>query len=196
MDLLSSIRSKKNALKHSRTIVTQADGSRTLFDGTIECEQLEANASTANGFIVDTKPDTSAACILNDFLYLGAQDAVNVNNVVELNLTHILSVGIQVATVHIEPKLTVKFVSCLDLPDTKLHNIIEQCNEFIELCRQKNGRILVHCNAGVSRSASVVIGYLVTMGGFKLADAIQCVKSKRECIRPNDGFMRQLSELC
>ena len=52
--------------------------------------------------------------------------------------------------------------------------------------------MLVHCAAGVSRSASVVVAYLMYKKGLSLDDALDFVKSKRECVDPNFGFREQL----
>ncbi len=54
------------------------------------------------------------------------------------------------------------------------------------------GAVLVHCQGGISRSASVVIYALMLLDSMSLAKALRHVKSKRPCIRPNAGFMRQL----
>lgn len=45
-------------------------------------------------------------------------------------------------------------------------------------------KILVQCMGGISRSASVVIGYLVWSKKFKLDEAVAFVKSRRPQIRP------------
>jgi len=47
----------------------------------------------------------------------------------------------------------------------------------------------VHCMAGRSRSATVVLAYLMTRHGMSLADAYQFLKSKRPGISPNLGYM-------
>jgi protein-tyrosine phosphatase len=54
--------------------------------------------------------------------------------------------------------------------------------------------VLVHCAAGVSRSASFVIAYLMRVEKMKYVDAYQSVKTKRQIIRPNSGFVKQLRE--
>jgi protein-tyrosine phosphatase len=48
-------------------------------------------------------------------------------------------------------------------------------------------------SAGVSRSASIVLAYLVKHGGMSLSDAIRHIQSKR-AIRPNRGFFEQLKQ--
>lgn len=54
------------------------------------------------------------------------------------------------------------------------------------------GAVLVHCVAGVSRSASVVAAYLVAHHGLSLADAMARVKRARPVAHPNAGFWRAL----
>jgi predicted protein tyrosine phosphatase len=51
---------------------------------------------------------------------------------------------------------------------------------------------LVHCFAGVSRSATIVIAYLMVEYGMTLNDALIHVRKQRYFINPNDGFRRQL----
>lgn len=195
MDLLTLIQSKKKTLKHSQTIVTHTNGNRTLCDGD-NTQLLSVNPTTAYGFIIDTKPDTTASCIISDFLYLGSQDSVNENNLRALSISHILSIGTDINCIF-DTSLNIKrkFISCLDLPETNLNDIIKESNDFICECRENNGHILVHCNAGVSRSTTIVIAYLILKCNYNFDDAYEWIKSKRNSIRPNDGFVRQLREI-
>ena len=62
---------------------------------------------------------------------------------------------------------------------------------MIEEGRRKGG-VLVHCYAGVSRSSSFVIGYVMRSRYMNYDDAKALVKKQRPCIYPNDGFVRQL----
>ncbi len=51
----------------------------------------------------------------------------------------------------------------------------------------------MHCAAGVSRSASFTIAYIMKTKGKTFEDARQFVKSKRDVIHPNQGFQAQLA---
>ena len=62
------------------------------------------------------------------------------------------------------------------------------------LSGRKDGAVFVHCNAGVSRAATVVIAYYMKTQRVDWRTAYQHVKTVRSCIRPNDGFMKQLKE--
>ena len=53
---------------------------------------------------------------------------------------------------------------------------------------------MVHCYAGVSRSASIVIAYLIQERCMNYVEAIREVKHKRYVICPNDGFRKQLKQ--
>ncbi|XP_054428497.1 uncharacterized protein LOC129069856 isoform X1 [Pteronotus mesoamericanus] len=56
------------------------------------------------------------------------------------------------------------------------------------------GRVLVHCAMGVSRSATVVLAFLMIYENMTLVEAIQTVQAHRD-ICPNSGFLRQLQVL-
>ena len=65
--------------------------------------------------------------------------------------------------------------------------------EFINEGKEKRQcATLVHCHAGISRSATVVTAYLMKMQSMKYQEAYDFVKSKRKCIFPNSAFRKQL----
>jgi protein-tyrosine phosphatase len=51
-----------------------------------------------------------------------------------------------------------------------------------------HGCVLVHCGAGVSRSAAVVIAYLCRYAGMSYSEALGFVKAKRPQVGPADAF--------
>jgi hypothetical protein len=56
-------------------------------------------------------------------------------------------------------------------------------------------RVLVHCWAGISRSASLVIAYLMKQHAVTADEALTRLRKKRPIVDPNDGFMAQLRAL-
>jgi len=95
------------------------------------------------------------------------------------------------------PPNLIPHVLCIEAEDVDAYDLtehFEKCFDFIHEHR-KNGRgVLVHCMAGVSRSATIVIGYLMRYQNMDLKTAYQFVKKKRTCIGPNKGFIQQLMQ--
>lgn len=64
--------------------------------------------------------------------------------------------------------------------------------KYIQRAKLEGSKVLVHCKMGISRSASVVIAYAMKQYNWEFSQAIQHVKEKRSCIKPNKNFLAQL----
>ncbi|XP_071392958.1 dual specificity protein phosphatase 2 [Centroberyx affinis] len=63
---------------------------------------------------------------------------------------------------------------------------------FIDSVKERGGRVLVHCQAGISRSATICLAYLMHTRRVRLEEAFDFVKQRRQVISPNLAFMGQL----
>ena len=79
-----------------------------------------------------------------------------------------------------------------DAKSEDLLTLFPSCFDFIESGMRGSSRILVHCVEGVSRSATVVIGYLMWRNKMTFADAADKVRKARPVSSPNAGFICQL----
>ncbi|KAJ7217324.1 protein-tyrosine phosphatase-like protein [Mycena pura] len=72
-------------------------------------------------------------------------------------------------------------------------HLAEACN-YIRTGIEGGENVLVHCQQGVSRSASIVIAYLIRDHHMTYDAAFDFVRTRRQCIRPNSGFVEALRE--
>jgi len=88
-----------------------------------------------------------------------------------------------------------KIVRADDTPTFRLMEFFTDCFQFIHEHRSNGRSVLVHCMGGVSRSATIVIGYLMTViPTMNFYAALSHVRKIRKTVRPNDGFLDQLRE--
>ncbi|XP_010271800.1 PREDICTED: dual specificity protein phosphatase 12-like isoform X2 [Nelumbo nucifera] len=78
-----------------------------------------------------------------------------------------------------------------DMENEDLLDYLDVCLDFIHENR-KEGAVLVHCFAGVSRSAAIITAYLMRTEQLSQEDALESLKQSCEFVCPNDGFMEQL----
>jgi len=75
-----------------------------------------------------------------------------------------------------------------------LRQFFEEAFAFIDRARKANAGVLIHCHAGVSRSPTIAIAYLMKRAPMPMSEAYRFVKSRRSIISPNLNFMGQLWE--
>jgi hypothetical protein len=79
-----------------------------------------------------------------------------------------------------------------DAPEMDLLTQFDQTHTWISENISSGGKVLVHCFAGVSRSASIVIAYIMKEFKMDYKNARSLVSRARKIIEPNYGFERQL----
>ncbi|MED6292551.1 hypothetical protein CHARACLAT_001458 [Characodon lateralis] len=121
-----------------------------------------------------------------------SQDAAHdIDTLQRFKVSHVLNVAYGVTNLFPD-QMVYKTFQILDLPETDITAHLEECSSFIDQAREQDGVVMVHCNAGVSRSSSIVIGYLMLREGLSFDDAYKQTKLARPSIRPNPGFYQQL----
>lgn len=128
-----------------------------------------------------------------DGLYIGNfQSATKLGVLVDkYKISHIIVCG-KALKCHFPDDFKYLMISIDDSHDQDIHQYFESTNAFIKLGTENNGKVLVHCHAGVSRSATLVLAYLMYEYHMTLDDAKALLKSKRPCTCPNRGFLLQL----
>ncbi|XP_073080153.1 dual specificity protein phosphatase 22 isoform X3 [Manis javanica] len=157
--------------------------------GTVE----DINRKRRNPWLRDSEPREGVKSWILPGLYIGNfKDARDAEQLSKNKVTHILSVHDSA-----RPMLEgVKYL-CIPAADSPSQNLTRHFKEsikFIHECRLRGEGCLVHCLAGVSRSVTLVIAYIMTVTDFGWEDALHTVRAGRSCANPNLGFQRQLQE--
>ncbi|CAH0405679.1 unnamed protein product [Chilo suppressalis] len=132
---------------------------------------------------------------VDDKLFLGnLACARDYKTLKELHITHILTLDLVPLPRSIldHTDLTFKYIKLADVPKEDLICHLPEAIEFIKSSVAAQNNTLVHCYFGVSRSASVVIAYMMERHGASYEDALDMVKQKRRFVCPNAGFVAQL----
>ncbi|XP_029557770.1 dual specificity protein phosphatase 19-like [Salmo trutta] len=184
----------KTKLRKQCTCVTTLSGRRiieTWKGSTIHVVEDKTQPETACGYVQDNSWDLQVG-VIKPYLILGSQDAAHdFGTLKKFKVSHILNVAYGVENTF--PDLFIyKTLSILDVSDNDITSYFQECSKFIDQANTEKGVVLVHCNSRVSRSASVVIGYLMSREGKPFDDAFALVKSARPTTCPNPGFVEQL----
>ncbi|KAL0262994.1 tyrosine protein phosphatase yvh1 [Diplodia seriata] len=110
----------------------------------------------------------------------------------QANVTHVLSVLRLPLNSELFSPYAHHVVQVDDVDDENLLEHFPQTNRFIQDGLDSGGGVLVHCAMGKSRSATVVIAYLMHKYHLSPAEALEQIRLARPICEPNEGFMKQL----
>jgi len=128
-------------------------------------------------------------------LYLGNFNAANdVPNLKKMKIKAVLTVAN--ASYLSYNKSDIPNHKIIPAEDYESFNLLVYFDDGIEFIEKnlENTNVLCHCLAGVSRSATLVIAYLMKTKRLTYLKALALTLSKRSIIYPNGGFTRQLME--
>lgn len=134
-----------------------------------------------------------------DNIFLGSKSAaMNINWLKMNKITHVLDIGSSFPIQYYENvyntlKIQRTYMFISDQTDVSIKSVFSLCHNIIDSCINSDGNILIHCEMGISRSATIVISYLMYKKQMTMDEAIAFIKSKRSIIKPNCGFLYQLS---
>lgn len=142
----------------------------------------------------DKQPINEPTKIL-DFLYLGSQEnALCKQSLDKLSITYVLNVSITCPKAEFITDANFLRIPINDSHSAKIICYFDVAFKFIEKCRKANKKVLVHCLAGISRSPTLAIAYLMKHMRMRNDEALNFVKDKRSTISPNFNFLGQLTE--
>jgi len=167
--------------------------------------QNAASMSPSSKYLPDL-PSPSELCDTKDIenhpttkvlphLFLGnMRDASDMSALDRLNIRYILNVTAKPPTYSIPQGFQYKHLEAADNGIQNLRQFFEEAFDFIDEAKKAGTGVLVHCQAGISRSPTIAVAYLMKHYPMAMADAYKFVKTKRSIISPNLNFMGQLWE--
>ncbi|KAG2769901.1 hypothetical protein PC129_g18184 [Phytophthora cactorum] len=125
-------------------------------------------------------------------LFIGSYGAANNFEALKTTgITHVLCVS---------PSLPLNFPDAFtylqlqvpDLSSVSISMYFDEAFGFIDRALSSGGTVLVHCFMGRSRSATIILAYLIARRDFSLADAFRELRQVRPQAQPNSGFYQEL----
>ncbi|NWS67859.1 DUS5 phosphatase, partial [Crotophaga sulcirostris] len=148
------------------------------------CEKQSANHKPAY--------DQGGPVEILPFLYLGsAYHASKCEFLANLHITALLNVS-RKSSESFKDQYCYKWIPVEDSHTADISSHFQEAIDFIDYVRRTGGKILVHCEAGISRSPTICMAYLMKTKKLRLEEAFDYIKQRRSLISPNFGFMGQL----
>ncbi|EME27488.1 dual specificity phosphatase [Galdieria sulphuraria] len=161
---------------------------------TVSCQVIECSRKTQAliPLLRCSVFQDSFPCKILSFVYLGNERNASDRDALDLlGITHILIVGEELVA-HFPGIYEYKQLMIRDLETQDLHPFLDEAIAFIEKVKL-SGRILVHCYAGVSRSAAVVLAYLIYLGNT-FEEAWKFLIVQKSDVQPLGNFILQLKQ--
>ncbi|XP_076845129.1 dual specificity protein phosphatase 2 [Brachyhypopomus gauderio] len=185
-----------------QTVTTQICFLQGGFDGFIAAyPELCVNSSVVCG-LGDPEPvmsgrttplyDQGGPVEILPFLFLGsAHHSSRRETLARCGITAVLNVSSSCPNLF-EEELRYMTLRVEDSLAADIRVLFPEAIQFIDSVKGSGGRVLVHCQAGISRSATICLAYLIHAQRVRLDEAFDFVKRRRQVISPNLAFMGQL----
>ena len=130
---------------------------------------------------------------ITDNIFLSGEEvASNLELLKENNITHVLNCAGHYCSNFFQDEFEYLKLDLYDGKNEDVSCFFLLVIEYLQSCISKNGKVLIHCQQGVSRSSSFLIMYLMWCTKMPFVDVFEDVKLKRGICNPNTGFIYQL----
>ena len=177
--------------KPNLTVVFDKLSSENLNGDNLKCGFWRGSISMELNSYEFAEVDMEPAEIL-EYLFLGSEEhSANEKVLTDNGIKLILNVATGCKN-YFEDKFVYKNLSILDNCESDIIEIFNEAISFINAARVNGEKVLVHCQAGISRSATICAAYLMKTYGLTVSQALEKLREKRKVIAPNFSFMVQL----
>lgn len=185
---LATTSTDANALSRQEMLVLHILDKYATINSLYECRRLCRGANE------DSSADFASAQLVVPGMFIGGHHVAESKEMLRaLGITHIC------CCYHLEPVFPMEFkYHVIDIEDEVGADITAHfysCTKFIEAAIRGGGAAYVHCQLGMSRSATICMAYLMQIKNATYIQAHALVKRARPFICPNDSFVQQLQDL-
>ncbi|XP_054153552.1 dual specificity protein phosphatase 21-like [Oppia nitens] len=156
-----------------------------------EVDSIPNDPNVGEDFRLIFGPPFNVCTKLTKFVYLSGIGSLSRENLKKEGFTLIVNATYEWPCIEPEGIMCIR-VPVDDAPTDDISIYFDDVSDKIEENTQLNGKTLIHCLAGASRSTTLAIAYLVKYEKIPLKNAFNSVYKRRECARPNMGFWEQL----
>ena len=137
---------------------------------------------------------------ITENVYIGSLYSVNREKLEELKINHIIVAGKNLVNEN-HDGFNVLELLLDDSFEQELISNVKLVNNYMKSIDNSNinepnnkSNVLIHCYSGISRSGSILIGYLMNKNKISYDEAYSFVKNIYPKIFPNENFQKQLRD--
>ncbi|CAF1607988.1 unnamed protein product [Rotaria sp. Silwood1] len=125
-----------------------------------------------------------------DNLYISGLESTG--TILNKGIRSVINISSECPMQDLGPTVDYEKISIPDLPTTSIQPYFDRLTDRIDQSLRQGKKTLVHCYVGRSRSASIILAYLMKYKQMSLREAFYYLRSRRPIIGPNFGFIKQL----
>eukprot|EP00736_Rhodelphis_marinus_P008444 Rmarinus@m.6497 len=194
LSVLSGGFSRYTSLFPQDVLTCEGSNSQKLFRKKLKKRLGKHYATFLRLGILDPPPDSGPDMVVPGVFLGSEKDAANMDVLRQHSITHVLNCASELEPHFPNSGLFYYHCQMRDHSGADIVSHFVRCFDFIDESLKNDGRVLLHCFMGVSRSVALCLGWLVARRSYSLAAAVEVVKEKRPSMSPNKGFMRQLAQ--
>ena len=162
-------------------------------DGYIVVERMRKKPLTESIYDHVSAPFISITSI-DDIIYLGnAYNAADYYYLKQFGITGIVNACNEISN-YFEDDFKYFNIDILDINNSSIYNFFDPFIKFVEKILEEDGKIMIHCFMGSSRSAILVVLYLIKFKSFNIEDSIEFITEKRNRVNINVTYVKELRE--
>lgn len=132
---------------------------------------------------------------IDDYIILAnAYDSADWHLLQELGVKNVVNATRELSCYFEDQDMDYLKISVLDDGASSIRPYFDEFLAFID--KHRGEKVLVHCYMGSSRSATLVLLYLVKYQGMTVDDGLQYLKDKRPFVNINERFLQEVRDYC